>query len=182
MQRILALIAFLPLALGAQQGMPKPSFTDKGRLIRPEGHREWMFVGSNLGMAYSDAAKPRVTYHNIYIQREAYKHYVATGKFPDKTMLVMELMKVGTNASINRQGSFQDSAIGIEVALKDESRFQEKWAYFNFIGEGDKPMADSSAMPKQQCWACHNEHGAVDNVFVQFYPMLREARKLEAKK
>lgn len=178
-----ALAALFPLVLSAQQaGMPKPSYTEKGRLIRPEGHREWMFVGSNLGMAYSDAAKPRVTYHNIYIQREAYKHYVATGKFPDKTMLVMELMKPGTNASINRQGSFQDTAIGIEVALKDESRFAEKWAYFNFIGEGDKPLADSGAMPKQQCWSCHNEHGAVDNVFVQFYPVLREARKLEAHK
>lgn len=183
--RHLTLFAFLlvPAALLAQSsGMPAPQFNAAGRLIRPEGHREWMFVGSNLGMAYSDAAKPRVTYHNIYLQREAYQQYVKTGRFPDKTMMVMELMKPGSNASINKQGSFQDSAIGIEVALKDESRFAEKWAYFNFIGEGDKPLADAGAMKKDQCWKCHNEHGAVDNVFVQFYPILREARKLEAKK
>ncbi|HUQ92067.1 MAG TPA: cytochrome P460 family protein [Bryobacteraceae bacterium] len=158
--------------------MPLPAFTEGGRLLRPEGWREWMFVGANLGMGYTEskAAAPRTNYHNIYIQREAYKEYAQTGKFPDKTMLVMEVFSMGTNASINKQGSFADKAIGIEVALKDEKRFPEKWAYFNFIGEGGKPMADSGAMRKDACWKCHNEHGASDNVFVQFYPMLRDVR------
>lgn len=181
MKRAISLLAFFPFLLGSQQAdMPKPRYTDKGRLIRPANWREWMFVGANMGMGYSDAPKSRVTYHNIYIQREAYKQYAATGKFPDKTMLVMEVLQVGKNASINRQGSFEDQSIGIEVALKDESRFPEKWAYFNFIGEGDKPLNDAAAMRKDQCWNCHNEHGAVDNVFVQFYPVLRDARKLPA--
>ncbi|MBI3210116.1 MAG: cytochrome P460 family protein [Candidatus Solibacter usitatus] len=66
--------------------------------------------------------------------------------------------------------------MGIEVALKDSAKFPDKWAYFNFIGEGGKPMADSGAFRKEQCWKCHNEHGASDNVFVQFYPVLRDAR------
>lgn len=163
--------------------MPLPKYTQTGRLIRPEGYREWMFAGSNLGMGYTEGqAQPGpMKYHNIYIQREAYRQYRETGKFPDKTMLVMEVLSMGTNESINRKGSFANQKIGIEVALKDESKFPEKWAYFNFIGESSKPLADAGPMRKDQCWNCHNQHGAVDNVFVQFYPNLRDVRALPAK-
>lgn len=172
------MLILLPAMLSSQgPGMPTPKYTDKGRLVRPEGYREWMFVGANLGMGYTEGQQPpKQNYHNIYMQREAYKAYVSTGRFPDKTMLVMEVLSMGTKESINRNGSFEDKKIGIEVALKDESRFPEKWAYFNFIGEGGKPMADSAPFKKEQCWNCHNQHGAKDNVFLQFYPALRDAR------
>ena len=164
--------------LGSEEvRMPVPKYTPAGRLIRPEGFREWMFVGANLGMGYSEGqTNSRVTYHSIYIQREAYRQYANTGTFPNLTMLVMEVFSQGTNASINKKGSFADKSIGIEVALKDEARFPEKWAYFNFIGEGDKPLADAGAFRKDACWNCHNKHGAVDNVFVQFYPTLRDLK------
>ena len=65
----------------------------------------------------------------------------------------------------------------MEVALKDEKRFPEKWAYFNFTGRGGALLAQAKAFPKESCWKCHNEHAAVDNVFLQFYPVLREARR-----
>ncbi|MGH9658182.1 MAG: cytochrome P460 family protein [Bryobacteraceae bacterium] len=163
------------LALAARAEMPVPRYTAAGELIRPEGYREWMFVGSNLNMGYQEpaaAAAPKTsTFHNIYIQREAYKQYERTGKFPDKTMLVMEVVAAGTNASINKQGQFGDRFVGIEVALKDEGRFAEKWAYFDMIGKASAP-----AFAKDRCWSCHNQHGSDDNVFVQFYPVLRAAR------
>lgn len=172
------MLILLPAMLCSQDpAMPKPGYTDNGRLVRPEGYREWMFVGANLGMGYTEGQQaPRQNYHNIYMQREAYKSYVATGKFPDKTILVMEVLSMGTKESINRNGSFEDKKIGIEVAVKDEGRFPDKWAYFNFIGEGGKPLADAGAFKKEACWNCHNQHGAKDNVFLQFYPALRDAR------
>jgi hypothetical protein len=88
----------------------------------------------------------------------------------------MEVIAAGTNASINKKGQFEDKPLGIEVALKDEKRFAEKWAYFNFIGSGGAPLAQAKPFPKEACWKCHNEHAAADNVFVQFYPVLREAK------
>ena len=172
MHWVFALLFVLPL--DAQQ--PQPKYNEAGRLLRPEGYREWMFIGANLGMGYSENPAVRSSYHNIYMQREAYKHYVKTGEFPEKTMLIMEVITPGTNESINKHGSFEDKPIGIEVALKDSSKFPDKWAYFNFIGEQGKPLADAGAFRKDQCWSCHNKHAAVDNVFVQFYPVLREAR------
>ena len=161
----------LTAMLTSEERMFQPRFSGDNQLVRPEGYREWMFVGSNLNMCYSEGPAPKESrFHNIYVQREAYREYAATGKFPDKTMLVMEVITAGTNASINKKGQFEDKSVGIEVALKDEKRFTEKWAYFNFIGK-------AKAFAKEACWKCHNEHGAADNVFVQFYPVLREARQ-----
>jgi hypothetical protein len=177
MIRALALALLLAVVLASQEKMFQPRFLDANRLVRPEGYREWMFVGSNLNMGYTDGSTPKESrFHNIYIQPEAYREYVATGKFPDKTVLVMEVLGAGTNASINKRGQFEDKPIGIEVALKDEERFTGKWAYFNFIGSSGAPLAEAKPFPKEACWNCHNQHAAVDNVFVQFYPVLREAK------
>jgi len=177
MIRVLALLAAAAMVLASAESMFQPRFEAGDKLVRPQGYREWMFVGSNLNMGYTDGSTPKESrFHNIYIQPEAYREYVATGKFPDKTVLVMEVLGAGTNASINKSGQFEDQPIGIEVALKDEKRFTGKWAYFNFIGDNGTPLAEAKPFPKEACWNCHNQHAAVDNVFVQFYPVLREAK------
>ena len=121
--RIPILILIFSAAVVSQETMFQPRFTDGNQLIRPEGYREWMFAGSNLNMGYTDGAAPGESrFHNIYIQREAYRQFAATGKFPDKTTLVMEVLASGTNASINKTGQFEDKPIGIEVTVKDERR------------------------------------------------------------
>jgi len=175
------LLLVVLLAAGLQSGsMTLPRYKGTEQLIRPEGYRRWMFVGANYGMGYTElkpgqAAAPPGTFHNIFIQPDAYDHYVKTGSFPDKTMLVMEVFKPGTNASINKRGMFQDEFLGIEVALKDGTKFPEKWAYFSFF-EGSKQLSEARPFPKERCWSCHNQHGAADNVFTQFYPALRNRK------
>ena len=166
---------FAALLLGQNPKMFTPQYAGGDQLLRPEGYRDWKFVGSNVGMGYNEEGPRRPTFHNIFIQPEAYQQFAATGKFPDKTTLVMEVMSVGSSESINRHGQFQDRLMGIEVALKDEGKFPDKWAYFNFIGADGKALASARPFPKEACWKCHNEHGAHDNVFVEFYPVLRDA-------
>jgi len=174
--RVAATVLAFTGVLVAQNKMAQPQYAEDKQLIRPEGYREWIFVGSSLGMGYKEGASSKATFHNIYIQPEAYKQYAATGQFPNKTMLVMEVVSPGTNASINKHGQFGDRFIGVEAAVKDEDRFPEKWAYYDFIGTGEKPLVKAKAFSKDACYKCHREHGAADNVFVQFYPVLREAR------
>src|SRR6266851_5167516 len=76
--------------------MVEPKYTSDNQLIRPTGYREWVFVGSSIGMGYQETSRPEgerpQLFHNVYIQPEAYRAYVSTGKFPDKTMLVMEVI------------------------------------------------------------------------------------------
>ena len=168
--------------------MVTPTYTDDGALVLPTDYREWIFVGSSLGLSYFGAEPPSraPVFHHVYMQPEAYRHYVETGTFPEKTMLVMENYSAGTKENNttapiledkaefqNLHGQFEDKRVGLEVALKDSETFEDGWAYFNFTrGAG---LAESAkAFPKSTCWDCHDAHAADDNVFVQFYPVLRE--------
>lgn len=179
MLKALGLLLLFGLAAGTEP-MAVPRYAEGNQLLRPEGYRDWKFVAANYGMGYTEGqpeTPANATFHNIFIQREAFLHFEKTGEFPEKTMLVMEIYRPATNASINKRGVFQDQFRGIEVALKDSERFPENWAYFNFIGKDGAQLPQATAFPKEACWKCHNEHGASDNVFVQFYPALRDARR-----
>lgn len=179
-----------PTAAAPPAGMVQPAYTEDGKLIRPEGYREWVFVGSSLGLDYSRPDENRQgpgIFHHIYIQPEAYKHYAATGTFPEKTMLVMENYSAGNKENNtakdltkdkeefeNLNGHFADQRVAMEVALKDSAQSPDTWTYYNFSTRAGL-LPSAKAFPKQMCWDCHDKHAAVDNVFVQFYPILREA-------
>jgi hypothetical protein len=113
-------------------------------------------------------------FDNVFANPDAYKAFLQTGTWPDKTMLVLEVRVAGSNASINKSGHYQTSdTMGREVHVKDESRFAGKWAFFGF--ETDGP---SKQVPKEaSCYSCHEQHAAVDTTFVQFYPTLIELAK-----
>lgn len=170
-----ALIVFAVTILASAADVAEPRFTEKKELIRPEGYREWVFVGSSLGMGYSEnqAERSEQRFHNIYLKPAAYQQFKKTGEFPEGTVLVMEVASAASQSSINRQGQFQDRFLGVEAAVKDSSRFPGKWAYFSFIAHDGSPKKTAEAFPQDACWSCHNEHGATDNVFSQFYPVLR---------
>jgi hypothetical protein len=57
------------------------------------------------------------------------------------------------------------------VAVKDRQQFPEGWAYFGF---GDGSRRTSTAFPRTNCFDCHRQNAKADNVFVQFYPVLRD--------
>ena len=178
----IAILVLSALALAAMVAQPaealeEPRFTAQKELLRPEGYREWVFVGASLGMSYNEAAPKTPTFHNVYLHPRAYREFVKTGRFPERTILAMEVLTPGSQSSINRQGQFEDRFVGVEAAVKDSSRFPEGWAYFNFIRPGQTAAPTAKAFPKEACWQCHHEHGGSDNVFTQFYPVLRQEWK-----
>ena len=164
----------VPSPASAQDAEPR--FTEDKELLRPEGYRDWVFIGATLGLSYnepSEAKRKAPKFHNLFINPSSYREYEKTGKFPERTIIAMEVLTAGSRESINQQGHFQDKTLGIEVAVKDTSRFEESWAYFNFIADDGSAKAKATAYPKERCWSCHKEHAATDNVFTQFYPGLR---------
>jgi hypothetical protein len=58
--------------------------------------------------------------------------------------------------------------MGLEVHIKDESRFPGKWAFFDVANESKATLIPQGA----PCYTCHADHAAVDTTFVQFYPTL----------
>lgn len=146
-----------------------PQYTAQNQLIRPQNYRQWIYLSSGLGMAYSPNPKSAPLFTNVFVAPEAYRKFMATGTWPEKTVFVLEEREASSKGSINQGGHFQGELRGIAASVKDSNRFANKWAYFNF----GLDAKSASANPPESCWNCHNAHGAVDNTFVQFYPTLK---------
>jgi hypothetical protein len=137
-------------------------------LVLPEDYREWVYLSSGFDMAYSPMAMGHHMFDNVFVEPGAYKAFLATGTWPDKTMLVLEARRAMDKGSINKSGNFQSSDVmGIEVHVKDSAHLQG-WAFFGFDTGTTAKMTPRTA----ECYSCHAAHAAVDNTFVQFYPTL----------
>lgn len=140
-----------------------------GKLIRPEGYREWIYLSTGLGMSYSASSNANPQFTNVFVPQWAYKQFVASGQWPEKTIFVLEERSSETKGSINKGGRFQTDLSGLAVEVKDDQRFSDNWAYFSFPGDTQEVAAN----PRQACWQCHDSNAAVEHTFVQFYPTLR---------
>ncbi len=170
-------------------------FDSGGNLLRPEGYREWVFVGTpltpndmNNGMA------PFPEFHAVYIDPASWAHYKKTGKFRDGTVLIKELISVGSKQATSGVGYFMGEYLGLEAAVKSKARFPDEpgnWAYHSFTTPGSPmeggetrkkihagaPLKDKAkAFPTAVCAGCHVASAEEDMVFTQFYPVLRSAK------
>ena len=172
----------LPLAFPALRGHAaaraqsapagdRPQYSDDKQLIRPVTYREWIYLSSGLGMEYNATAGERDNFTNVFVPAWAYRQFLTSGKWPEKTMFALEVRASGSRASINQAGHFQTDLAGFSVEVKDSSQFKDTFAYFVF-GKDDK-TAKPMTGPADACWTCHNDNGAVDHTFVQFYPTLK---------
>jgi Cytochrome P460 len=165
-----------PATVFAQNAGPPtaPRYDSRGALLRPRNFETWVFVGSSTGLTYEPGMQGGGAgeFHDVYIRPESYREYARTGKFPEKTVLVLALYPPEDKISPAKGGYFEGDLDGMAAAVKDHSHFAEGWAYFNF-GRTPNLQAAAMANPKPNCYACHVNHGADDNVFVQFYPVLR---------
>ncbi len=109
------------------------------------------------------------SFDNVFAAPSAYRAFLETGRWPDKTVLVLEVRHSSSEGSINKFGHFQSGVAGIEAEIKDESRFPGKWAFF---GLSTSAASGKQIPPTASCYSCHATNGAVDNTFVQFYPTL----------
>jgi hypothetical protein len=152
---------------------PAGRFTPDGDLVMPEGVERWVAVGSSLGLGYSATESERAdeTFHTVLLEPGAYEHYRGTGRFLDGTMLALVIRARAPRVAPARAGQVAGELIGIEMAVKDTARFAGGWAYFDFGRR--RAGATARPFPPARCAACHAEHGARDNVFLQFYPLLQ---------
>ncbi len=170
-----------------------PEYDAKGNLKIPTDFKTWIFVGSSLGLDYrSDVAEKTVRekapnqerrvgdFHNVYINPAAYEEYVKTGKFPDKTVLVMDVYQAKDKEPQNivQGGHYSAAHRSVEVAVKNNNRpdgSKTDWAYYAFLAP-DK-VTTAKAFKDGTCFDCHHKHADDDNVWVQFYPTLRDLKK-----
>lgn len=163
----------------------EPVYAPDGRLLRPTNYREWVYVTTGLGMTYGPAEtakgqEPR--FDNVFVTRAAYREFLETGTWPDRTMFMLEVRTAEANVSINNGGRTQGPLRALEAAVKDRKRFPDGgWGYYSFDG-ADGLLESATALPATtSCYLCHREKAAVENTFVQFYPTLFEVAKRRGK-
>jgi hypothetical protein len=164
----LTLLCSVALSESTETTIRSPVYTEDGRLTLPEDYREWVYLSTGFDMAYSPMAMGHHMFDNVFVEPGAYKAFLATGTWPDKTMLVLEVRGAMDKGSINKNGNYQSTEVmGREVHVKDSTHLQG-WAFFGFDSGKTAKMIPRTA----ECYSCHAAHAAVDNTFVQFYPTL----------
>jgi uncharacterized protein (TIGR03067 family) len=175
-----SVIAYATLLVSAPAAPAKRAaqFEGKDTLLRPDGYREWVFVGSSLGLRYEEGKKQpeRLESKNVYIDPVAYRAYKQTGAFPEGTVLVLETATAEEKKEPGLRGSFQKEFNGLSAAVKDKDRFPDGWAYFSFSDGPGKTKPKAQPAKKAACYDCHRQKGAEDHVFTQFYPVLKAAK------
>jgi hypothetical protein len=186
----IALLAALVFT-ASESGKPKTAmaaadsaaaYTKTGDMLPPANYREWIYLTSGIDMSYAprtaamqDHSPDHSMFDNVFVDPAAYRSFLATGTWPDKTVMVLEVREARSKGSINQSGHFQGTDVmGFEVHVKDQSHFDQArfpggWAFFDF----DSPQTSGKLLQQDApCYSCHAAHGAVDTTFVQFYPTL----------
>ena len=174
--RVIVSALGIVITLGLLAGAPQtgPQYASNGALLFPSAYRDWTFLSSGLGMTYAvppaDSANPN--FDNVFADPSSYQAFLKTGVWPDKTVLILEVRASDSKVSINRGGHIQTNLLRVEAHVKDSSR--GGWAFYGF-----EPGAAQAAMiPKTaNCYSCHEQKGAADSTFVQFYPTLIDAAR-----
>lgn len=171
---LLALAAAAGLAGGAVAADGEViAYNAEGRFVIPADYREWVFLTASSDLTYDlpvPGASTDVTHmlDNVFVNPAAYKAFLATGAWPDKTVLIKENRRAAAAGSISKGGTFQTEVVSMEFHVKDAAKFPAGWAFFASNGKNPGAPLPQTA----NCYTCHGEHGAVDTTFVQFYPTL----------
>lgn len=180
---VVAITAAVGVAYEQGAGAPAaggPEYTADAQLKLPEQYREWMYLTSDF-YEPPDAAKTQAgggqrSFNNILAEPNAYRAFLRTGTWPDKTMLVVDVRHAEDMgmSSATQKGTVQSTQKGLAIHVKDVARFSGGWAFFGFA-----PGATTGKMMPvtSSCYSCHAANGALDTTFVQYYPTLLPVAK-----
>ena len=158
------------------------TFNGAGETTIPENFRQWVFVGAPLtphGLNGGKAGFPE--FHHVYVEPKAFETYRKTGRFPEGTTIVKELVLLhpgdypdGSRDEASGRGFFAKSFNGIDMMVKDSARFADTngWGFFNFGHHAPPYAAKAAAGPADACASCHTANATKDMVFTKFYPIL----------
>ena len=153
-----------------------PEYSPEGLLVRPKGWESWVLAGTSIGLTYNEraptpAGEPPGFFLNVYIQPWAYEEFMETVAFPEGSMFVLAGSQPQDRANPALGGFYSGELALLEVHVKNENAHASGWGFYDFVGDedtGEIQPADA------ECYSCHRDEAGYDNVFVQFYPTMRE--------
>jgi hypothetical protein len=167
-KRLCKILCGLGLASGA--AMAAPQYPASDTMAVPSDYRNWVFLTSSLDLSYLTTVEPsQHVLDNVFAEPVAYQAFLHSGAWPDGTVLVKENRFAESAGTLSKRGRFQAGIKDLEIHVKDRARFPGGWAFFvSSDGKTDGRLKPQGA----DCYSCHQDHGAADTTFVQFYPTL----------
>lgn len=148
-----------------------------------EYRRSWAFLGTwSIAREDVEASAEASNHgaaglHNVYTQPEAINAYRKTGRFPDGTMIIKELLKTGTDSMTTGIVSWGTSVEGWFVMVKDRHRrfsdnpiWGDGWGWV--LINADAPATVVTTNYKTECTGCHIPARGSDWIYVEGYPVL----------
>jgi hypothetical protein len=134
---------------------PKSS---QNELLLPANYRNWVVLSSATpGMPLH---RHRHLVNKLYVEPSAFEHFTKTGQWPNKTVIVLELMSDKTAA--------KPDVMGLEAAVKDEARLWEPWSYYGIVF--DRPQKESTPVKADKMCDCEQP---LDMMLAMAFPTLR---------
>jgi hypothetical protein len=96
MKKMLVPFAAVLIMAAQTTSSDAPQFTPDGQLVLPKDYREWVYLSSGLGMTYGPAAQAdqgNPMFDNVFVAPKAYRAFVESGRWPDKTMFILEVRR-----------------------------------------------------------------------------------------
>lgn len=140
-----------------------------------DARSDWTHLGSYV---VADPKAPGHGFHDVYTQPGTVQAYQATGQFPDGTVLVKEIRKIGTAAMSTGTAQWAtENAVWFVMVKDTKNRFPDNplwgdgwgWALF----EASNPDKNVATSYKTDCLGCHEPTRDNDLVYIQGYPALR---------
>jgi Cytochrome P460 len=129
-------------------------------LLLPSDYRSW------VALSPAASGMPAHQHHHViskvYVEPTAYQGFVKHGAWPNQTVIVLELSNDQAPATT------KCNLMGLEVAVKDDSRTPDPWTYYGIIYDHQRPTA-APATTESICKDC----GEVDSRLAMYFPALR---------
>jgi hypothetical protein len=163
----------------AQADLDAAQYTEAGELRYPGNLAEWIQTGASLGSEYSeepfDPQNPG-TIGVVQMEPAAYRYFMENDTYADGTMFLLSFYRAEGKSEPQLPGFVQGPLLTQEIHVLDRARFNDGHGFFMFPNRNPT----STRLPEgNECIVCHNEHGAFDGTFVQFYPDMRDHLGLE---
>jgi hypothetical protein len=153
----LLLMCAAGFASGVQAAHPK---VNNHELLLPSNYRSWVVLSSATAGMHLHRHKHLA--NKLYVEPGSYEHFTKTGQWPDRTVIVLELMSERVGAAA------RSDVMGLEAAVKDETHFPEAWSYYGIVF--DRTQTNSAPVKAEKMCDCEQP---LDAVLAMAFPALR---------
>jgi len=163
---VLALVFSVGVALATDRPMENKVTGTLGannQLWLPANYRNWVALSPSApGMP---THRHQHTVGKVFVEPSAYESFLKTAVWPNQSVIVLELRDTAAPPK-----TMCDGMIGLEVAVKNESKTPEPWTFYGIIYDEHKHHNEQE-QAKKICVDCNDE--PTDVRLAMYFPALK---------